>query len=199
MQGFHEIRFPDDISYGAVFGPEFSTDIAKTASDGEQRNQNWAYPRHKGDVAQGVKNDEQLSRLKQFFYNRRGRAYGFRFKDWSDFSAQNQPLGTGGNGKATFQLVKTYTDTAGYTSTRIIKKPVADKITLYVNGVAQPYDWFVDKTTGIITFNTPPTGVITADFEFDVPVRFDNDYMPISIDNFNSYSWDNIPIIELRV
>jgi uncharacterized protein (TIGR02217 family) len=33
----------------------------------------------------------------------------------------------------------------------------------------------VDTTTGIITFTSPPTGNITASFEFDVPVRFEQD------------------------
>jgi uncharacterized protein (TIGR02217 family) len=194
--GFHEIRFPEDISYGAVFGPEFSTDIVKTGADYEQRNQNWEYPRHKGDVAHGVKNAKQLEKLKAFHMNRCGCAYGFRFKDHSDFKAVNQAIGNGDGTPKTFQLVKIYKDDGGYSKTRIIKKPVAGTVILYAAGVYQTTEWTIDTATGIIT--TALSGLITVDFEFDVPVRFDSDYMPVSMDNFNSYSWDNIPIIELR-
>ena len=35
---FHEIRFPDDIAYGASGGPEFATTIVTMASGFEQRN-----------------------------------------------------------------------------------------------------------------------------------------------------------------
>jgi uncharacterized protein (TIGR02217 family) len=41
--------------------------------------------------------------------------------------------------------------------------------------------------------------IITADFEFDVPVRFDTDELQISIDSFNSGSWSGINLIEVRI
>lgn len=195
---FHEVRLSEAVSYGSVFGPEFSTDVVITASGGEQRNQNWAYPRHKGDVAHGVKTEKQLAELKAFFYNRRGKAYGFRFKDWSDFKATNQLIGSGNGLNNLFQLIKKYEDFAGYTSTRIIKKPVEGSVTIYVDEMLVSEGWYVDTTTGIVTFTMPPVGEICADFEFDVPVRFDTDHMPVSCDNFNVYSWNNIPIVELK-
>jgi len=41
--------------------------------------------------------------------------------------------------------------------------------------------------------------VITADFEFDVPVRFTADYIPQVIDDYNSYSMPEIGLIEVKV
>lgn len=57
--------------------------------------------------------------------------------------------------------------------------------------------WSVDTATGIIT--TAHTGTLTVDFEFDVPVRFDTDELGLSMDSFNAGSWNNIPLIEVRV
>jgi uncharacterized protein (TIGR02217 family) len=39
---------------------------------------------------------------------------------------------------------------------------------------------------------------ITADFEFDVPVRFDTDHMAVTIETFRLHRWQQIPILELR-
>ena len=42
-----------------------------------------------------------------FFHARRGRAYGFRLKDFSDFTMAEQSIGTGDGSTATFQLIRT--------------------------------------------------------------------------------------------
>jgi uncharacterized protein (TIGR02217 family) len=39
---------------------------------------------------------------------------------------------------------------------------------------------------------------VTADFEFDVPVRFDTDHMAVTIESYRLHAWQQIPIIELR-
>jgi uncharacterized protein (TIGR02217 family) len=41
MSGFHEVRFPDNIAYGATGGPEFATTVVATGSGHEKRNVNW--------------------------------------------------------------------------------------------------------------------------------------------------------------
>jgi hypothetical protein len=46
---------------------------------------------------------------------------------------------------------------------------------------------------------TPVLGVeVTADFTFDVPVRFDTDHMAVTIETYQLHSWQQIPIVELR-
>jgi uncharacterized protein (TIGR02217 family) len=47
-----------------------------------------------------------------------------------------------------------------------------------------------------VTFATAPAlGVeVTADFEFDVPVRFDTDHMAVTIESFHPYRWQQIPL-----
>jgi uncharacterized protein (TIGR02217 family) len=41
MNSFHEVRFPDNIAYGATGGPEFATTVVATSAGHEKRNVNW--------------------------------------------------------------------------------------------------------------------------------------------------------------
>lgn len=196
---FHEVQFPPDISYGATGGPGYSTGVVTTSSGGEQRNQNWAQSRCKYNVAHGVKSQAQLDVLIAFFRARKGKVYGFRFKDWSDFKATGQTCAAVAGSPLVYQLQKTYVDGAGYTDIRPIKKPVTGTLKVYISGVLQMSGCTVDYVTGRITFTDIPAGAVTADFEFDVPCRFDTDEMPINIDNWSTYSWSGITVIEIKI
>jgi uncharacterized protein (TIGR02217 family) len=191
---FVEVQFPSDISYGATGGPMFLTDVVATVSGHEQRNSKWSQARARYNVASGVKIETQWQALIAFFRARRGKAVGFRFKDWGDFKAVNQPLLSLGGTQ--YQLVKQYVSGA-VVSERIITKPVAGTVKLYRNSILQASGWSIDTATGIIT--TSLTGTLTVDFDFDVPVRFDTDELALSLDSFNAGSWNNIPLIEVRV
>lgn len=197
---FIEVRFPTDISYGSSGGPAYSTDVVALASGHEQRNANWAQARARYNVAHGVKTQAQLDALIAFFRARRGRADGFRFKDWTDYKATGQAIGTGNGSATTFQLVKTYTS-GGATETRSVTKPVTGSVAVYLNGVPQGSGWSVNTVTGVVTFTAAPgNGVaVTADFDFDVPVRFDTDRLSASLDNYGTHSWSDIPLVEVRV
>jgi uncharacterized protein (TIGR02217 family) len=199
MSGFHEVRFPDNIAYGATGGPEFATTVVVTGAGHEQRNVNWAEARGRWDVGSGLKNQRQLDELIAFFRSRKGRAYGFRFKDWTDYKATGQLLGTGDGVQTQFQLVKHY-PSGSVIEGRTVSKPVAGTVRIYKDAVEQLSGWSVNVTTGLITFTAAPAaGVeINADFEFDVPVRFDSDHMAVTIETFRLHRWQQIPILELR-
>ena len=191
---FVEVQFPTDISYGATGGPVFLTDVVTTVSGHEQRNSKWSQARARYNVASGVKTEAQWQALIAFFRARRGKAVGFRFKDFSDYLAVNQPLISLGDDE--YQMVKRYVS-GSVVSERVITKPVAGTVKLYRNSLLQVSGWSVDTTTGIIT--TALTGTLTVDYEFDVPVRFDTDELALSMDSYNAGSWNNIPLIEVRV
>lgn len=197
---FIEVRFPEDIAFGSGGGPEYLTDVVITESGYEKRNIGWQAARARYNVAHGVKNQAQLSELIAFFRARKGRAHGFRFKDWSDYQAVGQSIGTG-NGSATqFQLIKTYVSGGG-AETRAIAKPVSGTVNIYKAGVLQTSGIGINYNTGIITFSAAPASgmAITADFEFDVPVRFDTDRLSTSLDSYGIGSWLDIPLVEVRV
>jgi uncharacterized protein (TIGR02217 family) len=200
MTDFEEIQFPTDISYGATGGPMFMTDVVATVSGYEQRNSKWSQSRAKYNVASGIKTESQWAALIAFFRARRGKAVGFRFKDWSDYKAENVQIGVGDDSTTEFQLVKLYSSGSVAVS-RDITKPVAGTVDIYVDAVLQSSGVSVDTTTGIVTFDTAPADgdIISADFEFDVPVRFDTDEMSISMDSFDVGNWSSIPLIEVRI
>ncbi len=205
---FHEIRFPDVISRGAKGGPERRTRIVELASGDEERNASWANSRRRYDVSYGVRRADDLAAVVAFFEARNGRLHAFRFKDWSDYKSclpsatpapTDQIIGTGNGSTTTFALTKTYASGA-QSWARAILKPVAGTVAVSLNGVAQGSGWSVNTTTGIVTFAVPPTtgAVIRAGFEFDVPVRFDTDELPVTLDIERTGSIPSIPLIEVR-
>ncbi|QXK91866.1 DUF2460 domain-containing protein [Neoehrlichia mikurensis] len=197
---FNEARFPDDISYGSIGGPEFSTSIIEYYNGYEQRKINRSYPRNKYNIVYGVKSNSQLLNLIEFFYAHKGKAIAFRFKDWADYQGINQYIGIGNGIQTNFQLIKTYTiETNSYT--RIISKPIINTIKITVNNILQKDQYTINYYNGQVKFLIPPNDKshIYAEYEFDVPVRFDTDYLPCSVDNHQSYSCNNIPLIEVKL
>jgi uncharacterized protein (TIGR02217 family) len=114
-------------------------------------------------------------------------------------SATDQVIGAGDNSSTVFQLVKAYSSGA-QTWTRSITKPVTGTVTVALDGNAQTSGWSVDTTTGQITFTTAPAGgvIVSAGFEFDVPVRFDTDQLDVTQDLERLGSITSIPLIEIR-
>ncbi|OUS07983.1 glycoside hydrolase family 24 [Rhodobacterales bacterium 52_120_T64] len=206
--GFHEIRFPDNISRGARGGPERRTQIVELASGDEERNASWANSRRRYDAAYGVRRADDLAAVVAFFEARNGRLYGFRWKDWGDYKsclpsgvpdATDQAIGTGDGATTVFQLVKAY-NSGAQTWIRTITKPAVGTVTVAIDGVVQNSGCSVDTATGNITFAAAPaTGApITAGFEFDVPVRFDTDRLDVTHDIERLGSITSIPLIEVR-
>ena len=114
---FHEIRFPLDISLGSRGGPRRRTDIVTLASGREQRNARWAHSLRRYDAGLGVRTLDALAAVIAFFEERRGRLYGFRFRDRADALScapsqtpgpADQRIGTGDGATLAFQLVKAY-------------------------------------------------------------------------------------------
>jgi uncharacterized protein (TIGR02217 family) len=209
MPAFHEILFPADISYGSAGGPKFKTTVFTADSGYEQRNIDWSQTRAEYDVSHGIKSQEQMDLLTAFFYARRAKAYGFRFKDWNDYQIKQQVIGTGDGVTKTFQIIKTYTsaqDESGesYSYTRTIAKINWDTISGVTVGVAvktAPTDYAVNHNTGEITFVVaPPVGaqVKIGAGEFHVPVRFDTDHLDAAHEFWMTQSWNSIPLVEVR-
>ncbi|MFQ3307135.1 MAG: hypothetical protein ACI8ZF_000376 [Candidatus Midichloriaceae bacterium] len=199
INNFNEIRFPEDISYGAIGGPEFYTDVISTLNKNEYRQLNFGISKMKYDISYGIKNQEQIEKLLYFFRARHGKAIGFRFKDWCDYKAKKEELEDANDIYTKFQLRKIYKNGEGEYS-REITKPVEKTVSLYIGDKQYNDPFDVDYMTGIVTLDTPlkKEEQLSANFEFDVPVRFDNDYLPISINAFENYSVKNINLIEIK-
>jgi len=210
---FHEIRFPTQISRGATGGPERRTDVVVLGSGAEERNARWAHARRTYNAGYGLRSLDDLHQVISFFEERRGRLYGFRWKDHVDFkscapeqsvAATDQVLGTGDGAREAFALVKRY-GTLHAPYARPIAKPVSGSVVVAVDGVVQGEgaELDIDAALGLVSFrpgHVPVLGaVVTAGFEFDVPVRFDTDRLEVSLSGFRHGAIPSIPIVELRI
>ncbi len=156
MPSFLEIQFPSDISYGVTGGMQFKTDIAQVENGQEVRNVTWALPKGKWNAQAGIRNATDYAKLLAFFNVVQGRAYGFRWKDWSDYQVTDQALRQ--TGAATVQLEKSYTF-SGQTFWRTITKPIASPaVTFKRNGVSASAT--VDTTTGLVTLTASSSASI---------------------------------------
>jgi uncharacterized protein (TIGR02217 family) len=210
---FHEIRFPTAISRGAQGGPERRTDVVVLGSGYEERNSRWANSRRSYNAGYGVRSLDALHEVIAFFEERRGRFHGFRWRDHADWKSgapgaattpPDQVIGTGDGTALTFQLKKTY-GSAHAPFAREIKKPVSGTVKIAVAGVTKisGTHFTVNAATGLVTFaggQAPANGaLVTAGFEFDVPVRFDTDKLEINLSGFQSGAIPSIPVVEIRL
>ncbi|MGH1451738.1 MAG: phage distal tail protein, Rcc01695 family [Paracoccaceae bacterium] len=209
--GFHEERFPANLSFGSVGGPERRTDVVTLANGFEERNTPWAHSRRRYDAGVGMRSLDDLEQMVAFFEARQGQLFGFRWKDWGDYKScrangqvayRDQAIAFGDGVTAAFQLVKNYRS-GDQTYARPIKKPVKGtvRIGIEANEMQEAIDYTVDWTTGIVTFSHPPDidREITAGFEFDVPVRFDTDRIHTSVASFQAGDAPSVPVVEVRV
>ncbi|MCV2886986.1 DUF2460 domain-containing protein [Ruegeria aquimaris] len=208
---FHEVRFPANLSFGSVGGPERRTDIVTLVNGYEERNTPWAHSRRRYDAGVGMRSLDDVETLIAFFEARQGQMYGFRWKDWSDYKSSlasvevkfdDQVIASGDGVETRFPLIKTYRS-GQFSYARPIAKPVLGSVRVGIDQdeMKEGVDYEVDTTTGLVSFVTPPTegSVIRAGFEFDVPVRFDTDRIQTSVASFRAGDVPNVPVVEVRV
>ena len=200
---FHDVRFPTTVSYGASGGPRFSTTVQVLNSGHEQRNINWAQARRDYQVDLSPSRGAEWTAILNFFHARRGRAYGFRLKDFSDFQMPLQTIGTGNGVQTEFQIFKRYVDddlpAAPYD--RPLNKIVDGTAQLFLSGNEQASGWSVDAASGVVSFDVAPAAAVEIEVscDFDVPVRFDTDLLQAVIPGPDVHHWQSIKLVEIRL
>lgn len=206
LEAFHDVRFPLELGFDAVGGPEFLTQVALMASGHEQRNLHWAQARLSYDAGLGVRSEADLVELTRFFRARRGRAYAFRFRDPMDWTsgrlmdlpaATDQMLDVGDGLRLSFPLVKRYGE-PGSEEVRRITRPEAASVKVSVDGVERLAGWTL--LAGVVQFDEPPAAgaEVRAGFAFDVPVRFATDRLDVSLSGVRSGEIPSVPLVEVR-
>lgn len=203
-------RLPEGIERGSGFGPSFRNVIQEAISGNEQRYAQWSKCRGVGDLSYGLQaSDDPLGDFAAILALWRahfGSLYPFRFRDWSDYVATDEPFGTGDGATTAFQLTKTYDPslillgTAG--SLFYVRDVVllASTPTIKVDGVTKTVTTdYTISDTGLVTFTSAPTAdkVLTWSGEFDVPVRFDIDQLPVILNDSDLASIQSISIKEV--
>lgn len=207
---FHEVSFPLRLALQTSGGPVRRTEIVRLSNGLESRNARWANSRRRYDVGSSVKTLDDLYAVTAFFEARRGQLHGFRFRDPLDhrsgrpnapIAPTDQVVGIGDGERATFQLSKRYGDAAAGTD-RPIAKPVAGTVQVAVDGgPVAPENFIIDAVAGTVTFaaGAPPAGaIVTAGFEFEVPVRFDIDRIDVHLTAFRAGQVPSITLVEIR-
>ena len=207
---FHDIRFPANLSFGALGGPERRTEIITLVSGHEERNSPWAHSRRRYDAGLGLRSLDDMAALVAFFEARAGQLHAFRWKDWSDHSSAlpsaaitpfDQIIGQSDGETRCFRLVKAY-HSGPATYLRPITKPVVGSVVVAVGGdvLQEGADFIVDHLTGQVTLaHAPEAGAdITAGFAFDVPVRFDTGRVVTSVAAFQAGDMPDVPVVEIR-
>ena len=187
---FVEEKLELGYDYGAIGGMRFNTSIIKTGAKEEQRNVNWWLPLGRWQLGERTLLESDLEEIKELEYlrgfhkERKGSKQGFRFKDWSDYKADNV-IGIGDRNQTQWQLIKIYS-VDNQASYRPITKPVEGTVKVYLDGLEAFTSWSVDYSTGIITFDTAPDNnvQIISTFEFDVPVWFETDEFSYTLEGY---------------
>ena len=207
---FHEVRLPARLAFGSTGGVERRTEIVTLGSGFERRSTPWAHGRRRYLIGANLRSLDDMAALTGFFEARRGRLYGFRFRDFADCKScppgaavgpLDQVLGGGDGTRTAFQLVKRYGQGDDALERRIAK-PVEGTVRVAVAGVELPATGFaVEATTGLVTLDGAPDAgeAVSAGFEFDTPVRFDADRIEVTLESFDAGRMAAVPLIEVRV
>ncbi|WP_326525302.1 DUF2460 domain-containing protein [Sphingomonas sp.] len=193
VTGFDDVSFPLALGREAEVAPEHATAIVAGAGGHEARNAAWMQARTRYDVGPGVRSEQDIAALLEFFRARIGPARGFRLRDPFDARGEDEVLGTGDGATMRFALVRRYGDVA-----RRITRPVAGSVTVRVAGVATT--GFTLEPGGHVAFDAPPPegAGVTASFDFDVAVRFAEDRLTVSRATFRAGEAVSVPLIEVR-
>lgn len=175
---FIDTRLNSRYRYGFVGGPAWNTLDIRMASGKSRRKKQWAMPHHRYTANYATLNEAEKNQLLHAFMVSGGAFAAFRFKDWNDYTAIDEVIGTGDGTSSPMQLVKTYVfGPSSFTRT----------ITLPLNAVLRDEDGntltvTVDPLTGLVTPASPwPSSKdISWTGEFDVRVKFKDDFNPFT-------------------
>lgn len=176
--------FPRDVAQGCQGVLQRKGEVVTLASGREEVNQRWKHARRSWLAGLAIRSADDLSDVIDLWEEAAGNVHSFRFQDWLDFkscrpsgtpTATDQTIGTGDDVTTAFQVSKTYGAAMPYT--RPIHLPRPATLTVALDGIEVATGWTLSATGGVLTFDAaPPSGtLVTAGFEFDVPVRFEAD------------------------
>lgn len=208
---FHDVSLPNAFQYGSTFGGGFSTVVQGTSTGHEYRLARQQQARHRYRLLKTLQSQAEALALKTFAIARRGALHSFRLKDWSDYTSAadgttaptvlDSFIGVGDGAQVQFQLYKTYDQSGAAPYHRTIELPVAGTVVAALDGAGTGAFTFTNPG-GIVTFTSPPgIGVIvTAGYQFDVPVRFDgaiDAWNQMRSDAFDAWTLDQLECVEV--
>jgi len=189
---------PEFIESFAVGKPEFATSHVTTKSGREVRHLNRNNVRQKYLIKNAKLSSAEFEQFNSFFKARRGSNFAFRFRDYADYKGSSEIIAKGDDILNKFQLRKIYADPISPYE-RAITKPANNSVTLYINNVRTI--GVIDYNDGTITLPNPLAQdvVLTADFTFDVAVRFSADSFEYFYCSDGSIKLSDIELMEVII
>lgn len=178
-------------AYGWNGGPEFNTRIVSFDSGRERRNANWSEARHRYTLPFMNISREAYTAIRNMFQVCRGQLHVFLYRDPLDHTAVNEVFGIGDGVQTEFQLGKSSIIDGIIYTRNVYAIPDGEEVGITINGAPQISGIIVDRDRGTITFDpAPPEDAILrwSVANFDVWVRFAQDWLPFSIDNVNAHN-----------
>lgn len=200
-------RLPEGIERGSQFGPTFRNVIQEAISGNEGRFAQWTKCRATGNVAFGLQNSSDpngdFNAIVAMWRAHFGSLLPFRFRDWSDYQAFDEPFASGDGITRAFQICKVYDPSYKLlgipgTLTYVRNITLLDGTpSIKVNGVVTTA--LTISASGLVTFTTaPPAGQsLNWTGQFDVPVRFDTDQLEVVTNEADLTSIRSLPIKEV--
>lgn len=182
-QGYLDAYLDPCPGYGWQGGPSFQTQVVQMVSGRENRNAQHDNVRHQFSAPFQNITQSAYRNIKQMHLVCKGMLRAFKFRDELDFEATGESFGVGNGSRTVFQLCKIST-VSGVSYQRNVYVIDGTPV-IRVNGTVTAVT--VDKDRGTVTFAAPPTNgaVLTWTGVFAIWVRFNQDYLPFSIDSGN--------------
>lgn len=182
--------FPSCPTYGFISEPNYLVKITAREGGFERRQLIWSRPLLKfTGVPFGDQPQEDIEDILDFWHAMHGMAFGFRFRDYTDYkscrlsatpAATDQPLIANVDSPAKYQLVKQYVTKSGRTiQQREITRPIGSTILVANEAGDLQSDWTLDESTGLVHAGGSFTGTPHSwGGEFDCWSRFDAIFNP---------------------
>jgi uncharacterized protein (TIGR02217 family) len=176
----------EEVDYGFSGGPRYKTNIGEYPNGFEDRDSGWKYPKHEFSASFGDVPDENRDYIIAGFHVCAGRKHSIKFKDWNDFTIEDQVIQVLPGTANPIQLYKTYAP-FGPTYVRV-RAVQAFAFCNIVDELGDPVAGTLDTETGIFT----PAEEWTeqeyriASAEFYVWVRYDDDYNEMTINSWRA-------------
>lgn len=182
-QGYLDAYLEPCPGYGWQGGPSFQTQVVQMVSGRENRNAQHDNVRHQFSAPFQNITQSAYRNIKQMHLVCKGMLRAFKFRDELDFEATGESFGVGNGSRTVFQLCKIST-IAGVSYQRNVYA-IEGAPVIRVNGTITAAT--VDKDRGTVTFAAAPANgaVLSWTGLFAVWVRFNQDYLPFSIDSGN--------------
>ncbi len=213
LKAFHDILFPLDLGYCTSKSIIRKAEIINFISGNEQRNGRKYHSKRRYEIGLAPSLFSQLTEICEFYEARRGPLVAFKWHDKLDYksckpdadiTAMDQNLGQYDGSNNLFQLQKKYGEDTDQDQNyyRNITKPKLDSLSVAVNGnILASNSYSLDVMSGKILINALANlnigDEISAGFEFDVMVRFEQQSLDIDYKAYSAGEILCIPIVEI--